>query len=248
MSNSIDRELLLQRIMQVAPRDSHVVAGSTPIVSFGNLYTSQVATIGINPSVDEFMTRHNPRKILSADSKRFVDLEFLGLDESKGLTREQAELVLESNFNYFKTNPYAWFDRMEKYLLNPIGASYFDGSAAHLDLVQWATDPVWNSIKDAKVRDNLISNDKQFLLDILKNSDYKEILLNGSTVVKTVSSLGLFELKEVGKITYGRNSSRVFVGRFGDTRVRATSLNIPAAHGLEGPQKFSKWLSEGALS
>jgi hypothetical protein len=38
-----------------------------------------------------------------------------------------------------------WFDQMEEFVLTNTGYSYFDGTACHLDLIQWATDPVWSS-------------------------------------------------------------------------------------------------------
>lgn len=245
--NSISREVLLQRIMQPAPAGSFIVPGSTPVISFGNLYTAHTVSIGINPSVDEFMSRHKLRQTLEPGKKRLIDYETLGLKKGESLSPEQAECVLIGCFDYFKNNPYHWFNKMEKYLINPSGASYFDGTAAHLDLVQWATDPVWQNIKDKSVSTSLIETDKALLLELLKGGNYREILLNGATVVETVQSLGLFDLIKVGRIEYGKNSSSILLGEFGKTRVRATTLNIPSARGLEGPEKFRRWLHGGTF-
>ena len=231
--------------MQPAPAGSFIVPGSTPVISFGNLYTAHTVSIGINPSVDEFMSRHKPRRLLEKSKKRLVDYETLDLKKGASLSHEQAERVLVGCFDYFKNNPYHWFNKMEKYLINPSGASYFDGTAAHLDLVQWATDPVWQNIKDKSVSTSLIETDKALLLELLKSGNYKEILLNGATVVTTVESLGLFDLSEVGRIQYGKNSSKLLLGQFGNTRVRATTLNIPSARGLEGPIKTAEWIAKG---
>lgn len=244
MNNLIPRETLIQRIMRDVPENCHVVPVSTPIVSFGNLYEARAVSIGINPSVDEFMSRHIPRRILPEEKKRFLDYETLGLEPGSKITREKAEQVLDASFNYFRVNPYSWFNRMEKYLVNPIGASYFDGSASHLDLVQWATDPVWQNIKDPKISEKLVKDDKEFLFQILSHADYTDILLNGATVVKTVRSLGLFELEEVGRINYGNQSSLLLTGKYKNSLIRATTLNIPSAQGLEGPQKVAAWLEQ----
>lgn len=229
--------------MERAPQASHIVPGSTPIVSFGNLYSANTVTIGINPSVDEFMTRHKPRKLLASADKRLIDYETLGLANGSEINLDHAERILGGCFDYFNRNPYSWFNRMETYLVNPSGSSYFDGTAAHLDLVQWATDPVWQNITDKQIAKNLIDRDKKFLEKLLEGANYEKILLNGSTVVETVRSLGLFDLEVVGKIQYGGNSSSLLQGIFGKTVVKATTLNIPSARGLEGPQKIADWLA-----
>jgi hypothetical protein len=236
--------MLIRRVKEPIPQRSFVVPGSTPVISFGNLYTARTVSIGINPSVDEFMTRHKPRRLLPGNKKRLVDLELLGLGPEEELDDQHADRVIEGCFNYFQVNPYSWFNKLEKYVINPSGASYFDGSAAHLDLVQWATDPVWQNIPNSNIATDLIEADKEFLFELLNCGDYEEILLNGATVVDTVLKLGLFDLCEVGKINYPTGSSKLLLGQFRNTRVRATTLNIPSARGLEGPQKFAKWLRE----
>jgi hypothetical protein len=47
--------------------------------------------------------------------------------------------------SYFHGNPYSWFARLEE-VLQAIGASYYEDTACHLDLTQWATDPTWNGL------------------------------------------------------------------------------------------------------
>jgi hypothetical protein len=43
-------------------------------------------------------------------------------------------------------NPYRrWFDPLDQALRAAFGVSYYAGTACHLDLVQWATTPVWNN-------------------------------------------------------------------------------------------------------
>ncbi|MBD2704616.1 hypothetical protein IC229_28520 [Spirosoma sp. BT702] len=65
-------------------------------------------------------------------------------------------------------------------------ASYLKGTACHLDLIQWATDPVWGKIKDVSVRTKLKTADADFLQQQLKTSLLHLLLLNGKSVIETV--------------------------------------------------------------
>ena len=89
--------------------------------------------------------------MLPVEKKRLVDLETLGIENPKSLNREQAIQVIEGCYDYFDMknhNPYmTWFKHLNDNINNHFGLDYLDGSAAHLDLVQWATDPVWGGIK-----------------------------------------------------------------------------------------------------
>ena len=60
--------------------------------------------------------------------------------------------VLDDCNGYFQRNPYRrWFDQFHP-VLTACGASYYDGSACHLDLVQWATDPARQAPQRAQAR------------------------------------------------------------------------------------------------
>ncbi len=50
---------------------------------------------------------------------------------------------------YFERRPYRrWFDVLER-VLNGIGVSYYRGTACHLTLVQWATNPTWGLLPES---------------------------------------------------------------------------------------------------
>jgi len=69
--------------------------------------------------------------------------------------------VLSDCREYFSKdgNPYwTWFGPLDKLLSQATGMSYRDGTACHLDLVQWATDPVWDKINDPSVRQALLDD------------------------------------------------------------------------------------------
>jgi hypothetical protein len=198
---------VLERTRKVIPEGNYIVEKSTPVLSFGNPLTSTVATLGINPSSGEFLYGKD-QPLLKGKEKRLVDFETLNISKPRELTDEESELVVEGCNNYFKTgNHYKWFLKAEEHILKPAGFTYFSdqASACHLDLVQWATDPVWSGIKEPAIRRNLLKEDKEFLRFQLTNYKFKYVFLNGGTVLKQFDKLKIANLKAVHQVT--RNSS-----------------------------------------
>jgi hypothetical protein len=73
----------------------------------------------------------------------------------------QVASVVADCATYFQRRPYRrWFDPLDRLLRTGAGVSYYDGSACHLDLVQWATDPIWGRIADRGVRGALLAEGK----------------------------------------------------------------------------------------
>ena len=173
-------ERVIERAMATYPDIPEIVKYSTPVVSFGYPVGSRVATLGINPSSNEFQIGNGNKEPLASSEKRLVDTEVLGLDNNQSLSRDQAIEVINGCYTYFNNKPYSWFDDLDNYVLKPTGSSYKDGSACHLDLVQWATDPVWQNEKMSKSkRKILLDSDKEFLEYQLSNYDFDYVFLNG---------------------------------------------------------------------
>ena len=63
------------RIRMPAPRGSPVVAGSTPVIAFGDPPAARVATLGLNPSRVEFLS---PGGVLLHADRRLETLRSLG--------------------------------------------------------------------------------------------------------------------------------------------------------------------------
>ena len=57
--------------------------------------------------------------------------------------------------------------------------SYIDGSACHLDLVQWATKPAQGKLP-AEVWNSLVQDDHEFLRWQLLTSNVSVVLMNGA--------------------------------------------------------------------
>src|SRR5215831_8468276 len=145
-----------ERLRRPPNHGSSVVPLSTPVVAFGNPGSARVATLGLNPSRQEFLDTFG--RELDGRQRRFETLASLRVSGLASASDDVLSMVLTACNQYFKRNPYrTWFDQLDE-ILRVIGASYYDGTACHLDLVQWATDPTWNGLPPA-VRRRLLAED-----------------------------------------------------------------------------------------
>ncbi len=194
-----------ERILQVAPTKS-VIAGSTPVISFGDFTRAKIATLGINPSSKEFLSR---KKLIIVGKKRLADYETLGLGKNDRLNSSHVEAVWNGCQNYFakSANPYmTWFGQLDQ-IIKKAGYSYSNGTACHLDLIQWATDPVWRDLSVGEQK-ALLQSDLDFFLwqSEMPNIDLR--LLNGKTAVENFMNYTNFELKKIDQIQF-RNGDRM---------------------------------------
>jgi hypothetical protein len=201
------------------------------VLSFGNASDAVVATLGLNPSRQEFLDRNG--RELTGTSRRFETVASLGVTDLATASDDVLHRVANACSVYFSVNPYrGWFDQLEP-VLRSVGASYYEGSACHLDLVQWATDPVWSKIPNCAVRDRLVANDAPFLREQLTTGSYKLLLINGSGVLRKFESVMGISLRSVASVSGSSLQSRISVGRlpFG-TRVIAWSVNVQSSFGV----------------
>jgi hypothetical protein len=130
-----------QRIREPAPEGLFVLGQSLPVVSFGDPERAAVATLSLNPSWLEFQSTSD--RWLTGGEQRLVSLASLGLTHPAEMTDEHVAAVVQACNDYFQgPNWYkGWFHWLEDSLVDSDAGSYLDGSACHLDLVQWATKP-----------------------------------------------------------------------------------------------------------
>ena len=93
----VDESFLIERIRMRKPAVDAIVSESFPITNFGDINSARTVTVGINPSVDEFLSRAKGRPTLREGKKRFVDREVLGLGNDDIPTKAQAKFILEGN-------------------------------------------------------------------------------------------------------------------------------------------------------
>lgn len=88
---------------RTAPLSAPVVPSSTPVVSFGDPRVAKVATLGINPSVNEFF---EDGILLRGPARRLATVESLGATSCDLLTDEQVETVVAECWSYFRRQPF----------------------------------------------------------------------------------------------------------------------------------------------
>jgi len=225
-------EYIERRIRRPIPPDSCVIEGSTPVVSFGNAHCASVATLGLNPSRVEFLDRDENE--LVAPFRRLATHASLGTSDLANATETVIAQVLNDCNSYFSGNPYRrWFDQLEL-ILTPCCASYYDGSACHLDLVQWATNPTWGKLRPASLRRELIEADSLFLIEQLSNENIELLLVNGMGVVRQLRSMVNTTLDEIDRIVgFRKHDTVLFSGTILDrVRVIGWSTNLQSEFGV----------------
>ncbi len=225
-------EYIERRIRRPIPPDSRVVEGSTPVVSFGNAHCAAVATLGLNPSRVEFLDRDGNE--LVDPFRRLATHASLGTSNLANAPEPVVAQVLNDCNSYFSGNPYRqWFDQLEL-ILTQCGASYYDGSACHLDLVQWATDPTWGNLRPASLRKELLNADSLFLREQLSNENIELLFANGMGVVRQLRAAANTSLDEIEPIVgFGHRGTRLFIGTILDrVRVIGWSTNLQSSFGV----------------
>jgi hypothetical protein len=166
------------RFRQPAPLGVRVVPGSTPVVAFGDLRKARVATLAINPSFGEFL--HLDGRERDGADRRLETLQSLRCRGLETAPREAIQRAFSSCSSYFTRRPYTYFGKLET-VLGQLKASFYDGSACHLDLVQWATKPRWVELGPSE-REKLLQADVPFLKRQLSNEHVRLVVINGSGV------------------------------------------------------------------
>jgi hypothetical protein len=222
------------RIRRPPPEWACVVPGSTPVLAFGDARTARVATLGLNPSRIEFTDKAGI--LLEGEKRRLATHASLGLSDLAASSSRMVSNVLEDCNRYFQRQPYkSWFNKLETPILAACNASYYDGTACHLDLVQWATDPTWGKLP-LSVRRKLIIEDAAFLISQLQNESIRLLLVNGASVWRQLRLAASKELSvEHAEVIDGCShlSTRLHCGRlFGKVCVVAWSTNLQSSFGV----------------
>jgi hypothetical protein len=219
------------RIRQRRPAGGAVVAGSTPVVAFGDVRRSKVATLGWNPSKREFLDKHGNE--LEGSERRLETLKSIGVSDPAGVPVEFAHRVFEGCCNYFHRQPYGWFNKLER-VLKQVDASYCDGSACHLDLVQWATDPVWGKLPKIE-KTKLIDADLPFLKQQLAQERFELLLLNGTGIMDAYEKHLGGKLSEISLSDPGRLKLFAGIGAAG-MKVIGWNINLQSSRGVSNEE------------
>ncbi len=238
-------QVVAERIRRPVPAGLSVLPGSLPVVSFGDPNAATVATLSLNPSWLEFLSASGAW--LLGSERRLASLVSLGVDDPRHLDDAQvAQIVAESNAYFRGPNWYrGWFRWLEALLQESQAGSYLDGSACHLDLVQWATKPAQGELS-ASVWERLVEQDREFLHWQLGNSNVAVVLLNGASVVRWVQQAGLVGAFDENALTYRARTGDRTIRVYRAVPVGVTFLgwNWPLAGPLAaaGRRRLTRWV------
>jgi hypothetical protein len=174
---------LIDRLDSSGMSGTDVIRWGCPVLSFGDLSGSRVATLGINPSNREFMDEMGDE--LQGTRRRFHTLRSLGLASWSDVDARHLRLILESCRTYFLGNPYdTWFRRLD-HVVSGAKASFYDGcsGASHLDLIPYATSRKWTELT-ARQRSSLLAVAADTLGLLLRDSAVRILILNGKSVIE----------------------------------------------------------------
>jgi len=240
----------LPMIRRRPPEACGVISGSTPVVSFGDASRARVATIGINPSEVEFLDRKG--SLLSETERRLATLRSLGATDCESLTDSQVAAVVDGCHRYFSGNPYVrWFGPFDEVLRAGLGVSYHEGSACHLDLVQWATAPVWGRLTRTQQR-TLLAEGVPHLRAQLATHRFDTVVVNGRQVWNQLIDTGLVEIVGEEKLPFGSagTTNNVRIARGCDTTFLGWTLNLQSSPGVRkvDRERLAAWLRDAVVT
>lgn len=190
-----DEKYLLDRIRSTSLGNEsdelrrEILADTTPVPVFGDYRVSQIVSIALNPSSNEFPAKKANR--------RLVHLSDLGLPAehyqhgSDSMSEVQAKKVLEQCMQYFENNSYKWFDTAAMALKIGFDASFYKKDetkvrACHTDLFPWATRAF--STLDKGLQQKFKRENRAFLQWFLSRDLVTSVVILGSSTWRELNS------------------------------------------------------------
>ena len=224
-------EYVEARLRRPQPEGCNVIPGSTPVVGFGDPRNAKIATIGLNPNRLEFLDADG--SLLQEEAGRLETLLSVGANSLETVDAQVLARVFEGCNWYFERNPYRrWFDVLDR-VLNGIGVSYHRGTACHLTLVQWATNPTWGLLPESS-RVELLRQDAPFLRERIEAERIELALLNGRGVITAFTeTLGCRLEDDDPPVADSQTQTHFMTGATdAGTRIVAWTTNLHAAVGV----------------
>lgn len=244
MISSCDiRERLNARLRQ--PPLASSVPQSLPVLFFGDLFTAGVATVGLNPSNQEYLGPNGME--LDGPARRFETLTSLGAADRSSLTDEQCDRAIQTMRTYFQPEKpvYGWFRSLDR-VTKAMGYKYEIGEVIHLDLAQEATNPTWSALSKTSPAEFevLRSADLPFLRWQLEAFPVHTVICNGRTVFTEVCHLTGGQVGESGKLEL--LTWYVGVATINGRKIKLAGWNKPLARatglGISGEQELGRIL------
>lgn len=193
---------------------------------FGDLWAARVATVGINPSRREYTDRHGQE--LNGAARRFETLASLGAPDRSQLTAAQCERAIATMRAYFDPGKpsYAWFAPLAR-VVRGLGYEYGQRQAAHLDLVQEATDPTWSALLAQRPPEAraLVERDTAFLRWQIDAFPVRTFVCNGRSPfdrVVAITGARIVARERLARVTWS-----VALADVGSRPIAVVGWNIP---------------------
>ena len=175
------RETLHSRLKRRAIPHSRVEElfyDSLPSLFFGDIYRARVATVGINPSIQQL------RKPALKKPSSF------GISQRESLSEDQSAQAIDVMRHYFAAEFSGWFTPLKNVLCG-FGAPYEDDKAVHLNLAQEATYGSWSDFQSTHRSDAeaLLELDSPFLHWQLEAFGIQTVLCTTQSVSRKVLEL-----------------------------------------------------------
>jgi hypothetical protein len=173
---------------------SEIIVDTTPVPVFGDYKKSQIVSIALNPSSNEFPAKKSNR--------RLVHLSDLGIspryyqDGLGTMPETSAAKILEHCEKYFENNSYKWFDTASVAIKRGFGASYYkddklDLRACHTDIFPWATRAF--STLNSNLQRRFKEENHSFLNWFLKRDQVTNLVILGNSTWREIESVIKFE-------------------------------------------------------
>ena len=221
-------DAIIARVYQRLRRagNTATVPGSLPVTCFGDLWTASVGTVGLNPSWKQYLSK--TRTELVGKDRHLETLKSLGARERGELTDAQCERAITTMRGYFGPDKpvYSWFAGLSR-VVEGFGASFRDGSAAHLDLVQEVTDPFWSNVlkADRDAGAAMLDADLPFLRWQIEAFALSAVICTSRTVLDAVVRITAAEVIETG--TFAGRRWTIAQTKLNKRAVAVVGWNIP---------------------
>lgn len=170
------------RSIRRQPRDfPPVIEWASPVPYFGSAERARIASVGLNPSDQEFCDRSG--RPLRGRDQRLETLDSLGLRDWSDAGSAEHSAVARACSDYFAVNPYGWFDPVEAILHSAGRGTLRGGGACHIDLAPWATQQTWSRLARTE-QEALLECGKATLRALMLSTRFEILLLNGARVAK----------------------------------------------------------------
>lgn len=169
---------------------SEIILDTTPVPVFGDFRISEIVSIALNPSSNEFPAKKSNRRLVHLSDLNISPYYYQhGLDS---MSEIHATKILEQCAKYFENNSYKWFDTAALALKVGFGASYYakdktEIRACHTDIFPWATNAF--STLSANLQREFKEENQKFLRWFLSRDQVTSLVILGNSTRKEIEGV-----------------------------------------------------------